>query len=359
MKSSSWEIAPGLSTESMVNSLQPFGTRLAIISDQIVSDLYGNDLKEKLLRNGFEVLLLTFPPGENYKTRSTKERLEDALLENGFGRDTSIIALGGGVVTDLAGFVAATYCRGVPLFLIPTSLLAMVDACIGGKTGVNVPAGKNMIGSFYHPQKIWIDLEFLQTLSLRELKNGIVEMIKHALIIDKNYFDFLENHSSHLLALENPYLERAIVKSILIKEKITTHDEKESGLRFLLNFGHTVGHALEVTSHFKMSHGEAVAIGIAAESYLSLQMGYLSQESFDRILEIFAKYKIPLEIPPLNPEDLCQAIRLDKKSLKATPRFTLLSGIGECYVEGNSYCMTLEKSLLKQMLDWCHALCRN
>lgn len=355
------EICTGLlsNIEGFIEHLRAFGPRIAVIADDVIAGLYGKHLEEKLSESGFEVLLLTFPSGEEHKIRSTKERLEDSLLERGFGRDTSLIAIGGGVSTDLAGYIAATYCRGIPLIMIPTSLLGMVDACIGGKTGVNVPAGKNMIGAIYHPEKILIDPTFLQSLPLRELKNGIVEMIKHGLIADENHFDFLEKHSRELLALKAPYLEKAIWESILIKKAIAEKDEREVGPRFLLNFGHTVGHALEVVTAFKMPHGEAVAIGIVAESHLSLQLGHLSKNSYERIHEIFASYEIPLEILALSPADVYLAMKLDKKAVENRPRFALLKGIGRPYVEGDDYCIHVDERLVRETLNWmCHALRR-
>lgn len=358
MSPTSWEIVNGvLSHEPFFQQLSQFGRRFAIISDDVIGNLHGDLLREKLAKKGIETLLLTFPSGEQYKTRYTKEKMEDALLERGFSRDTCLIALGGGVVTDLAGYVAATYCRGIPLFLIPTSLLAMVDACIGGKTGVNVPNAKNMIGAIYHPKKIWIDPVFLKTLPFRELKNGIVEMIKHGLIRDAEYFSYLENHSSRLLALETPYLEEAILKSIAIKEGITAQDEREIGPRVLLNFGHTIGHALEALTDFKISHGEAVAIGIVAESYLSFQLGYLAEGDFKRILATLKKYEIALEMPSVTPAAIYNAMRLDKKARLAIPHFSLLSAIGQPYMRGNGYCFPVEEDFLKQTLDGiCHAL---
>ena len=233
------------------------------------------------LQLGLEAILFSFPNGEQHKSRATKEKLEDQLFEKELGRDICVIALGGGVTTDLGGYLAATYCRGVPLVMMPTSLLGMVDASIGGKTGVNTPYGKNLVGSIYQPKKVLIDPATLQSLPLKELRNGIVEMIKHGLILDRDYFTYLNEHADQLLELDLSILEKAIFESCRIKREIVEQDDRESGKRNLLNFGHTVGHALENLTHYSLAHGEAVAIGILVESHLAVQLGHLNSNDFD------------------------------------------------------------------------------
>lgn len=220
--STSYEISiqPGLIADrSLLGAyLSRYDVRMAILTDDIIAPLYGEELCKNLKAYGLDVSLLSFPAGEQHKTRQTKELLEDRLFAKGLGRDTFIIALGGGVVTDLAGFVAATYCRGIPLIMLPTSLLGMVDASIGGKTGVNTPHGKNMLGAIHQPKIIFIDPTTLTTLPLKELKNGFVEMIKHALIADHTYFQYMEQHADQLLALDMALLEDAISASCRIKK---------------------------------------------------------------------------------------------------------------------------------------------
>lgn len=354
------EIESGmLSNGGVVKHLIPYGSRFAIIADDVVSGLYGHILKAGLLEEGKEAFLFSFPSGEKNKTRLTKEQIEDQLFEQRLGRDTCIIALGGGVATDMAGYIAATFCRGVPLIMVPTSLLAMVDASIGGKTGVDVPFGKNLIGCIYQPKKVLIDPSLLQSLPRKEFKNGLVEMIKHGLIADPAYFEFLENHSSELLGLDIFVLEQAILGSCQIKQAIVEKDAEEQGERRLLNFGHTIGHALETLTNYKISHGEAVAIGIVVESYLAVELGYLERDAFYRIREIFDKYGSPVRLAiRLSPEAILKAMILDKKSLKGRPRFVILSGIGSCLAFGANFCTPIEEHTLINALEWMnHALC--
>lgn len=333
--------------------LSSLASRFAIITDDKVASLYGESLLEYLTSTGLEAYLFSFTNGEQYKTRETKEVLENQLFERGLGRDTCVIALGGGVVTDLAGYVAATYCRGVPLVMIPTSLLGMVDASIGGKTGVNISYGKNMLGSVYQPKKVIIDLSTLRSLPNKELVNGVVEMIKHGLIADCNLFENLERHSNQLLILDSAILEKVIFESCRIKKEIVEQDEKENGKRRLLNFGHTIGHALEHLTHYSLSHGEAVAIGLLVESYLSVKRGILNQKAFDRIKNILLQYGLLLRIPSrFSIQAMLEAMALDKKSLKGKPRFVMIDAIGSALTYDSSYCTHIEESLITDALQW-------
>ena len=222
------EIGKGLLNFQHKN-LNSLASRFAIITDDVVAQLYGKPLQQSLSAAGLEVHLLSFPRGEQSKTRATTEDLENQLFEQGLGRDSCVIALGGGVVTDIAGYLAATYCRGIPLVMAPTTLLGMVDASIGGKTGVNVPYGKNLLGCIYQPKKVVIDLSTLNSLSKKELSHGVVEMIKHGLIADYGLFEDLEKHSDQLFALDSLLLERTIFESCRIKKEIVEQDEKENG----------------------------------------------------------------------------------------------------------------------------------
>jgi 3-dehydroquinate synthase len=346
------EIGSGL-LDQQAHYLKSLGERFAIITDDKIVLLHGERLKQTLVSSGLEVYLFTFPNGEKSKSRTTKEILENQLFEKEWGRDTCIIALGGGVVTDLGGYLAATYCRGIPLVMMPTSLLGMVDASIGGKTGVNVPYGKNMLGCIYQPKKVIVDISTLKTLPKRELASGVVEMIKHGLIADVKLFECLESNFNQLLALEYPVVEQAIFESCRIKKEIVEQDEKESGKRHLLNFGHTIGHALESLTHYAISHGEAVAIGILTESYLSLLLGKLDQKSLGRIKNVLVAYGLPLQLPSKFPvKTLFEAMVLDKKSMKGKPRFVILNAIGSSLSYDSHYCTHVEESLITQALQW-------
>jgi 3-dehydroquinate synthase len=356
------EIDNGMLTDpKFVRHISAFGPRFAIITDDRVAGLYGEKLCSSLSKHGLEAYLFSFPPGEPYKVRHTKELLEDRMFEKGLGRDTCVLALGGGVVTDLGGYVAATYCRGIPLIMIPTSLLGMVDASIGGKTGLNTDYGKNLIGSFYQPQKVFIDPAVLRTLPIKELKNGIVEMIKHGLIADTNYFEYLEQNSKEFLKLNPEILEKAILESCRIKQTIVEQDEKEKGKRHLLNFGHTIGHALEKVSHYSISHGEAVVIGLIVESYIAMQLGYLPKSAFERIRKMIKTYDIPLQIStPFPPNDILNAMSLDKKSRRGEPHFVILEEIGRPLPFDSIYCTPVEEIVIKDALQWMNdALCRH
>lgn len=337
----------------LIQQLGKLGAKFAIITDTHIRNLHGVNLQKSMADSGLETLLLTFPAGEEHKNRTTKEELENRLFENKMGRDACVIALGGGVATDLAGFLAATYCRGVPLVMVPTSLLAMVDASIGGKNGVDVPYGKNLVGTIYQPKMVLIDPLTLQTLSVKEIRNGAVEMIKHGLIVDCSYFSFLDEHADQILSCDINVLERAIFESCIIKKNIVEQDETETGKRRLLNFGHTIGHALEHLTQFSVTHGEAVAIGLLVESHLAVQLGYLQQKELDSIFKTLKKFGLPLTVPArFSFEQLLDAMTLDKKSQKGTPRFVMMNAIGSALPCNGAYCMPVEKEILLNAFIW-------
>lgn len=297
--------------------------KYAIITDHNVQALYGTY---------FKAPVFSFPPGEAYKTRATKEALEDRLIEAGFSRDATLIGVGGGVVTDMTGFLAATFCRGVPLVLVPTTLVAMVDAAIGGKNGVNTSLGKNLIGTFYLPQHVLIEPLFLKTLSKDELWNGKVEMLKYGLISDPDLF-------------EMDHFESFIFSAIEVKRRIVAQDLNEQGLRRLLNFGHTIGHALELLSGYKLPHGTAVAAGIVIESRLSYEMGILDFASLEKI-----EKKFPPVSLPYTPDQIISVLSRDKKSLQSTPRFVLLRTIGKALPCDGDYCAPVPEPILRKVL---------
>lgn len=324
-----------------LDTLRLLGHKFAIITDDKVGSLHGKKLLDQLQKSNLKAEVFIFKSGEENKTRHTKELIEDAMQAASFGKDSCIIALGGGVVSDLAGFIASTYCRGLSYVVIPTTLLGMVDASIGGKNGVNTPFGKNLVGSFYPPNAIFFDPEFLATLPEFELRNGITEMIKHGIVADEKHFKNLESDES---------LESLILESSAVKLRIIQEDPFESGLRRILNFGHTIGHALEIVSKHRISHGEAVAIGMIIESYFSWKLGYLPFESFKRIEKLIKRYH-----PNLNCSfDLgavIEAMLMDKKSVKGMPRFVLIKEIGAVMSFEGAYCREVPEFGVRELKE--------
>ena len=313
---------------------KPVANAYAIIADYVVADIYGKKLLKSFQKESLHAHLITFPAGEKSKSRKTKERIENAMLNLGFGRDSCIIALGGGVVGDLAGFVAATYMRGVPYIQVPTTLLAMVDSSIGGKVAVDVKNAKNAVGAFYQPKKAIIDLNFLKTLPKKELVNGLAEVIKHALIQDKDFFHFLEKNIGRILEFDLGILKQVIKRSCEIKAGIVTEDEKEKGMRMLLNYGHTIGHAVESALNYRISHGHAISIGMNYAAKLSAKKGFLHEGSVIRQNNLLEHIGLPhrLSHHQLKPKKILEHIRFDKKIINKKLNFVLLNSIGDAFV---------------------------
>ncbi len=271
--------------------------RYAVITDSHVAKLYGEQIVARCHDAKLHVQLFEFPAGEWNKTRETWATLSDKLLAAQFARDSAVIALGGGVVGDVAGFVAATYLRGVPYVQVPTTLLAMIDSSIGGKTGVDVPAGKNLLGAFHQPRLVVADLDVLASLAPVQLAAGMAEAVKHGVIADAEYFAFLERERASVAAKDPEALEHLVRRSVEIKAEVVAADEREAGRRAILNFGHTVGHAIEATARFEVLHGEAVAIGMAYESRLAEALGVADRGTAERIGGLLKRYQLPLELP--------------------------------------------------------------
>ena len=303
--------------------------RYAVISDSQVARLYGEALVARCHDAAVQAQLFAFPAGESNKTRETWAALSDRMLAAQLGRDCAIVALGGGVVGDVAGFVAATYLRGVPYVQVPTTLLAMIDSSIGGKTGVDVPHGKNLLGAFHQPRLVAVDLEVLGSLPPVQLAAGMAEAVKHGVIADADYFGFLETAAAALLARDPAALERAVTRSIEIKAEVVTADEQEAGRRAILNFGHTVGHAVEAAAKFAVLHGEAVAIGMACEARLAEALAIATPGTAARVRGLLERFGLPLTRPAAAPvDDLMQAMQLDKKARAGAVRFALPRAIG-------------------------------
>lgn len=303
---------------------QPLADRYAIISDTTVAPLWASKLQEALGKYGLAAEVFTFPAGEVYKTRETKERLEDQLLQSGYGRDTAILALGGGVVGDVAGYVAATYMRGVPVIQIPTTTLSMADSSIGGKTGVDTPYGKNLIGAFHHPAEVYMDMETLTTLDERNYIAGLAELLKHGFIHDLSILDYVEAHRDAILNRDLQVLEELFQKNCAVKNYVVSMDEKEKGLRQVLNYGHTMGHAVEVLSGFDLIHGECVSIGIVFAAKLAWMKGLCSAAWADRQRCILEKMGLPVDFPAsLDEDELIRLMKMDKKVRQGKTRFVL------------------------------------
>ncbi|HEY0527966.1 MAG TPA: 3-dehydroquinate synthase [Gemmatimonadaceae bacterium] len=304
--------------------------RYAIITDSNVGPLYAEQIRVAVGSHTIDVL--TVPAGENYKTRDSWGSLTDQMLVRGFGRDTAVIALGGGVIGDLAGFVASTYMRGIPVVQIPTTLLAMIDAAIGGKTGIDTPAGKNLVGTFHHPMGVIVELQVLDSLPLRERRAGFAEAIKHGVIADEAYLFSVAGSLPELLATDGELSDRMlslIVRSIEIKAEVVSRDEREEGLRQILNFGHTIGHAVELLSGFSLHHGEAVAIGMALESRLAEHIGVAQRGTAAKVADALRLAGLPTELPPgFGVDAILEAMRSDKKVRTGAIRMALPTRIG-------------------------------
>ncbi|MCI0708229.1 MAG: 3-dehydroquinate synthase [Ignavibacteriae bacterium] len=300
-----------------------------IITDKLVGKHYLRPLEKNLKHYQFRVTTIVIPPGEREKNLRRADKIFTAMLEKGIGRNSAVVALGGGVVGDLAGFVAAVYQRGVQFIQVPTTLLAQVDSAVGGKVAVNHPLGKNMLGAFYQPAFVWTDAKCLRTLPEREISCGLGEIIKYGVISDKNLFIYLEQQLDRLLHLDAEAVMHVQARCCEIKSQIVEQDEHEAGLRMVLNFGHTVGHALEAAGHYRvLKHGEAVLLGMMAESFLAHKMGLLDAESFRRIETLI--YRVPLKraLGALKPKAIIAAMGRDKKAVSGKKRFVLPTAIG-------------------------------
>ncbi len=320
--------------------------KIAVVTNTTVAPLYLQQLIDALRNAGVEATSVVLEDGERYKDWVTLNSIYDALLAHRCDRKTTLIALGGGVVGDLAGFAAATYMRGIPFIQIPTTLLAQVDSSVGGKTGINHPLGKNMIGAFYQPRLVLADTTVLKTLPPRELSAGLAEVIKHGVIRDPAFFAWLEENVDKLLVCDAPALAHAVQRCCEIKAAVVGADERETGVRALLNFGHTFGHAIESGVGFgNWLHGEAVAAGMVMAADLSRRMGLLAQAEQGRIIALLRRAKLPVAPPDIAPSRLLESMGLDKKSEGGRIRFILLDGIGAA-----SMCADVPEAALQQAL---------
>jgi 3-dehydroquinate synthase len=320
-----------------------FNGKAVIITNPTVKNLYGISLRQSLIGNGFKTALLEVPEGEEYKSLDTAGRLYNELTEFGAERSTPVLALGGGIIGDVAGFVAATYMRGVPLVQLPTTLLAQVDSSIGGKVAVNHKQLKNEIGAFYQPRIVITDITTLQTLPPVELTSGLSEIIKYAIIKDKDFFTYLEEHLESIRALDEKSLEYIVAVSARIKAEVVEKDEKDLGLRNILNFGHTLGHAIESVSDFKISHGQAVAMGMMVASGIANEIGVLENTCVVRIRKLLKRAGLMTKVPKLDLNQVLESAMHDKKVTGGKIRFVLPRGIGEVYITDEVNIKVVEK----------------
>ncbi len=320
----------------LVKELSEIGSRdrkICIVTDSNVEKIYGAEVKALLEEAFSTVVLFAFEAGEERKTVETAGNLYEFLIVNRFQRKDLLVALGGGVTGDLTGFVAATYLRGVDFIQVPTSLLAMVDSSIGGKTGVDYLQYKNMVGAFYQPKLVYINIQTLNTLPENQYYAAMGEILKHGLIQDSAYYEWLITHLSEIYMKEEHVLEEMIISSIRIKQAVIEEDPKERGLRAILNFGHTIGHAIESMKNFKMLHGECVALGMQAAAYISWKRGYLSKEEFFEIRDMFVGFHLPISLDDLETKDIIEVMKNDKKAVKGTIKFILLKDIGNAIID--------------------------
>ena len=307
--------------------------RYVIITDSNVESHIGMELVKLLRQAGIRVELLSFAAGENSKNMDTVVDLARRMVHLGADRQTAILALGGGVVGDVAGFLASIYMRGILLVQIPTTLLAQVDSSVGGKTGVDLPEGKNLLGTFYQPERVYADIGVLTTLPQAEIRNGLAEVVKYGMIRSPGLFDFLEQKWRVIVSLEPRTTAHIVFSSCSIKADVVSADEREGDLRRILNFGHTVGHAVEAAANYQIPHGEAVSMGMVVVSRISVAKGLMPEGDLDRLLRLLDRLNLPGKIPAnLSRKELIDLLRHDKKARSGRPHFVLSRGIGQILV---------------------------
>jgi 3-dehydroquinate synthase len=320
-------------------------SRLFLIANTSVHRLYGEALLRKLRGAGFNTTEILIPDGEKYKTLQTLENIYTYLIAQGADRQSTVLALGGGVTGDVAGFAAATFHRGIPYIQIPTTLLAQVDSSVGGKTGVNHTLGKNLIGAFYQPHLVCVDTETLETLPGRELQSGLYEVLKYGLIYDAPFFEYLETHLDEFSARVPEVVEEVISRCCEIKAEITSLDETEANLRRILNFGHTLGHAVEAAAGYSgITHGEAVGYGMIAATLLSEHKGYLDRPTGERVVRLICRLGPLPDVGSLSEESILEAMARDKKRKHDRIHFVLLKQIGQTTIESD-----FDKGLLREV----------
>lgn len=338
----------------MVASLAPtcqkhnMPSRVVIITDSNIAPRYLHPIEKNLRHFQFEVSSIVIPPGEHQKSLSRANAVFTELLKRGVGRKSAVIALGGGVIGDLSGFIAATYHRGLMFVQAPTTLLSQVDSSVGGKVAVNHALGKNMIGAFYQPTFVWTDVDCLQTLPAREVVCGLGEIVKYGVIWDEGLFRFIEDNLEKILALDTEAVLHVQARCCEIKAHLVSEDERELGIRMVLNYGHTVGHALESAGKYRLlKHGEAVLLGMKAESYIAREMRLISSDVHERIVSLINRIPLKAKLGSLKQRDILSAMGRDKKSISGKKRFVLPTQIGTVQVID-----TVEPTLIRSSLKF-------
>ncbi len=331
---------------------RPLGNRLGIITDTKVERILGNRLQRHLIDSGLKTDMIAVRPGERFKRWGTAESIFEWMADLGFDRKSALLAVGGGVVGDLTGFVASLYMRSIPYAQIPTTLLAQVDSSLGGKTAIDLGKKKNLIGTFDQPERVYMDLSLLNTLPRGEIENGLAEVIKSAIIRDRPFFEFLEDHHDAVLSGERDILEKMVSRCCRIKSAVVMEDEKDRGLRQILNFGHTVGHAIESYTDYIVPHGRAVSMGISVETTLSTRMKVLPAEEKERILRLLDHFGLPTRIPKdYDREELVGLMHSDKKAEGGRIAMVLPMAIGTVSVR-RSILPSLIESVLEEVTEW-------
>ena len=322
------------------------GNRYAVVMDHHVAALFGDVFMGILRAAGIEAEPITFPAGEANKTLQTIGNLAGQLARLGFDRKDALIGFGGGVTGDLTGFLASSYMRGIPLIQVPTTLLAQVDSSVGGKTGVDIPEGKNLVGAFYQPHVVYIDIDLLKTLPREELLGGLAEVIKYGVIRDAAFFKFLCDNRKRILALDEEIIAETVYTCCRIKADVVSQDEREGGIRRILNYGHTIGHAVEGASDFTIIHGLAVSIGMVAAAQLAVLTGFLPIATAQKISEILIAYGMPVEIPKnLDRKRIKKYLLADKKTVRGKVHYVLPTEIGKTCIVAD-----IDEKLVEQVL---------
>ena len=333
--------------EEAVAELKLQERKVCIITDSTVEKLYLQEVRSQLSRLCREVISYTFPAGEQSKTLEVIQEIYETLIVNHFDRQDVLVALGGGVVGDMTGYAAATYLRGIRFVQVPTTLLSMVDSSIGGKTGVDFKAYKNMVGAFHQPSAVYMNLSVLATLSEEQFRSGIGEIVKHALIKNQEYYQWLKDHTHDIMNQNSEVMKVMIKESLMIKKGVVERDPKEAGERALLNFGHTIGHAIEKHMNFTMLHGDCVSVGTVAAAYISYKRGYLNEKELEDICAVLKAFTLPISITDLNVDDVIETTRSDKKMEADKIKFILVRRIGEAFIDA-----TVTKGEMKEALEY-------